>query len=61
MQSVFVMITKLIASKTYFCKEVFCNKFGRDVVGFYPHRSGSQARSEYQKHSPLSEETGFPH
>ena len=30
MQSVFVIITKLIASKKYFCKEVFCNNFGRD-------------------------------
>ena len=30
MQSVFVIITKLIASKIYFCKEVFCNNFGRD-------------------------------
>ena len=30
MQSVFVIITKVIASKNYFCKEVFCNNFGRD-------------------------------
>ena len=30
MQSVFVRITKLIASEIYFCKEVFCNNFGRD-------------------------------
>ena len=30
MQSVFVIITKLIASNKYFCKEVFCNNFGRD-------------------------------
>ena len=30
MQSVFVIITKLIASKKYFCKELFCNNFGRD-------------------------------
>ena len=30
MQSVFVIITKIIASKSYLCKEVFCNKFGRD-------------------------------
>ena len=30
MQSVFVIITKLIASKNYFCKEVFCNNFVRD-------------------------------
>ena len=30
MQSAFVIITKLIASKNYFCKEVFCNDFGRD-------------------------------
>ena len=29
MQSVFVEITKLIASKHYFCKEFFCNNFGR--------------------------------
>ena len=36
MQSVFVTITKLIASKNYLCKEVtlevFCNKFGRDGI-----------------------------
>ena len=30
MESVFVIITKLIASKKYFCKMVFCNNFGRD-------------------------------
>ena len=30
MQSVFVIITKMIASKNYFYKEVFCNNFGRD-------------------------------
>ena len=30
MQSVLAIITKLIASKNYFCKEVFCNNFGRD-------------------------------
>ena len=30
MQSVFVIITKLIASNNYFCKEGFCNNFGRD-------------------------------
>ena len=30
MQSVFVIATKLIASKNYFCKEVFCNNFGCD-------------------------------
>ena len=29
MQSAFVIITKLIASKNHFCKEVFCNHFGR--------------------------------
>ena len=34
MQNVFVIITKLIASNNYFCKEVFCNNFGRD--GMYP-------------------------
>ena len=32
MQSVFVIITKLIASKNYFCKEFFCNNFGRDGI-----------------------------
>ena len=32
MESVFVIITKLIASKNYFCKEVFCNNFGRDGI-----------------------------
>ena len=30
MHSVFVIITKVIASENYFCKEVFCNNFGRD-------------------------------
>ena len=30
MPSVFVIITKLIASKNYFCKEFFCNNFVRD-------------------------------
>ena len=30
MQSVFVILTKLIASKNYFCQEFFCNNFGRD-------------------------------
>ena len=30
MQSVFVTVTKLIDSNNYFCKEVFCNNFGRD-------------------------------
>ena len=32
MQCVFVTITKLTASKNYFCKEVFCNNFGRDGI-----------------------------
>ena len=32
MQSVFVIITTLIASKIYFCKEVSCNNFGRDGI-----------------------------
>ena len=36
MQSVFVIITKLIASKKYFCKEVFCNNFGRDGTQIFP-------------------------
>ena len=30
MQSVFVTITKLVASQNYFCKEGFGNDFGRD-------------------------------
>ena len=30
MQSVFAIVAKLIASINYFCKEVFCNNFGRD-------------------------------
>ena len=30
MQSLFVIITKLIASKNYFCKFFFCKNFGRD-------------------------------
>ena len=34
MQSVFVIITKLIASKHYFCKEVFCNNFGRGGTSY---------------------------
>ena len=33
MQSVFEIITKLIASKHYFCKEFFCNNFGRIGTG----------------------------
>ena len=37
MQSVFVIITKLIASKSYFCKEVFCNNFGRDGTQGFPN------------------------
>ena len=32
MQSVFVIVTKLIACKHYFCKEFFCNNFGRDGI-----------------------------
>ena len=32
MQSVFVILTKLMASKIYFCNEVFCNNFGRDGI-----------------------------
>ena len=35
MQSVFVIVTKLIASGNIFCKEVFCNNFGRD--GTFQH------------------------
>ena len=35
MQSDFVIITKIIASKNYFCKEVFCNDFGRDGIGLH--------------------------
>ena len=30
MQSVFVIITRLIASKIYLCKEFCCNNFGRN-------------------------------
>ena len=30
MQSVFVIVTKFIASKNYFCIDAFCNYFGRD-------------------------------
>ena len=30
MQSVFAITTKLIASKKCFCKEAFCNNFGRN-------------------------------
>ena len=38
MQSGFVTIAKLIAPKHYFCKEVFCNNFGRDgtIIGHCP-------------------------
>ena len=36
MQSAFVIITKLLASKNDFCKEVFCNNFGRDGKLFVP-------------------------
>ena len=47
MQSVFVIITKLVASKKYFCKEVFCNDFGRvgSVLGLSPQRSENTFRS----------------
>ena len=41
MQSAFVIITKLIASENYFCKEVFCKNFGRDGKGFAYHLQGS--------------------
>ena len=41
MQSVFVIITKLIASKNYFCKEVFCNNFGRDGIFIFLKSSKS--------------------
>ena len=33
MQSVFVIITTLIASNNYFCKGFVCNNFGRDGTG----------------------------
>ena len=33
MQSVFAIITKLIASENNFCKEVFGNNFGRAGKG----------------------------
>ena len=43
------MITKLIASKNYFCKEVFCNNFGRDGNVFVNQLSArSDARERYQ-------------
>ena len=32
MQNAYVIITKLIDSKKYFCKEFFCNYFGRDGI-----------------------------
>ena len=32
MQCFFASITELIASRNYFCKEVFCSNFGRDGV-----------------------------
>ena len=44
MQSVFVIITKLIASENYFCKEFFCNNFGRGGSG--PHTAESSIAVE---------------
>ena len=44
MQSVFVTITKLIASKNHFFRRVFCNNFGRGGIPPaipYPHWSPS--------------------
>ena len=46
MQSVFVIITKLIASKHYFCKEVFCNNFGRDGSRDLKFLSATRSRME---------------
>ena len=39
MQSVFVIITKIIACKHYFCKEFFCNNFGRDGTRYFSRSS----------------------
>ena len=39
MQSVFVMITKLIASTNCFCKEGFCNDFGRNGTLLLAHQN----------------------
>ena len=49
MQSVFAIITKLIASRNYFCKEVFCNNFGRDGIGL---RKSSFAKPVSSSPSP---------
>ena len=57
MQSVFVIITKFIGSKHYFCKEFFCNNFGRDVIAIeflsffcmiFPSFPGSPTPSKMQ-------------
>ena len=42
MQSVFVIITSLIASRNYFCKEVFCNNFGH--AGILPVSENRRAK-----------------
>ena len=39
MQCVFVIITKLIASKKYFCKEFFCKNFGRPLKDSWAPRA----------------------
>ena len=53
MQSVFVIITKLIASKHYFCKEVFCNNFGRDGSFGTDGSCSPAAKSLFRRvHSP---------
>ena len=55
MQSVFVLVTKLIASKNYFCKEVFCNNFGR--VGKLEFR-GKVRREDFENF--ISNFVSFP-
>ena len=51
MQSAFVIITKLIASKSYFCKEVFCNNFGRNNI---PHGDDTEQPYSSRFHSHAS-------
>ena len=50
MQSVFTIITKLIAAENYFGKEVSCNNFGRDGTKpeFWKHLSACGRRKKKQ-------------
>ena len=54
MQSVFVIITNLIASKNYHCEEFFCNDFGRD--GMHKTVIFVKLLSKQQPEGPLTED-----